>query len=48
MHILDDIITDILHQVFDKMKSATSDTIVGSAHQKQMILLQGDLKRAKA
>ena len=48
MHILDDIIADILHQVFDKMKSATSDMIVGTAHQKQMTLLQGDLKRAKA
>ena len=48
MHILDDIIVDILHQVFDKMKSATSDMIVGTAHQKQMALLQGDLKRAKA
>ena len=30
------------------MKSATSDMIVGAAHQKQMTLLQGDLKRAKA
>ena len=48
MHILDEIIAKILHQVFDKMKSATSDMIVGSACQKQMALLQGDLKRAKA
>ena len=48
MHILDDIITDILHQVFDKMKSTTSDIIIWSAHQKQMTLLQGDWKRAKA
>lgn len=48
MHILDDIIVDILHQVFEKMKSATSDMIIGSACQKQMALLQGDLKRAKA
>ena len=48
MHILDAIIVKILHQVFDKMKSATSDMIVGSAMQKQLTLLQGDLKRAKA
>lgn len=48
MHILDDIIVDILHQVFDKMKSATSEMIVGTACQKQMALLQGDLKRAKS
>ena len=31
MHILDDIVVNILHQVFDKMKSATSDMIVGNA-----------------
>ena len=47
MHILDDIIVKILHQVFDRMKSATSDMIVGSACQKQMALIQGDLKRAR-
>ena len=47
MHILDDIVVNILHQVFDKMKSATSDMIVGSANKKQMALLQGDLKRAR-
>lgn len=47
MHILDDIAVNILHQVFDKMKSTTNDMIVGSACQKQMVLLQGDLKRAR-
>ena len=47
MHILDGIVVNILHQVFDKMKSATSDMIVGNACQKQMALLQGDLKRAR-
>lgn len=47
MHILDDIVVNILHQVFDKMKSATSDMIVGNACQKQMALLQADLKRAR-
>ena len=48
MHILDDIVVKIMHQVFDKMKSATSDMIVGNTCQKQMALLQGDLKRARA
>ena len=47
MHILDEIVVNILHQVFDKMKSATSDMIVGNACQKQLALLQGDLKRAR-
>ena len=48
MHILDDIVVKIMHQVFNKMKSATSDMIVGNTCQKQMALLQGDLKRARA
>ena len=48
MHILDDIVVKIMHQVFDRMKSATSDMIVGNTCQKQMALLQGDLKRARA
>lgn len=47
MHILDDIVVNILNQVFDKMKSATCDMIIGSANKKQMALLQGDLKRAR-
>ena len=47
MHILDDIVVNILHQVFDKMKSATCDMIIGSANKKQMALLQGDVKRAR-
>ena len=47
MHILDGIIVKILHQVFDKLKNATSDMIVGNACKKHMALMQGDLKRAK-
>lgn len=48
MHILDGIIESILHQVFDKMRSVTSDMIVDGACQKQMALLRSDLQRAKA
>ena len=48
MHILDGVIETILHQVFDKMKCASSDMIVGGACQKQMALLRGDLQRVKA
>ena len=47
MHILDGIIERILHQVFDKMKSATSDMIVNGACQKQMGLQRSELQRAK-
>ncbi len=34
MHILDGIVTEVLHQVFDKMQGASNDMIVGSAVQK--------------
>lgn len=33
MHILDGIVTEVLHQVFDKMQGASNDMIVGSAVQ---------------
>ena len=48
MHILDGVIETILHQVFDKMKCASSDLIIGGACQKQMALLRSDLQRVKA
>ena len=48
MHILDGVIETILYQVFDKMKCASSDMIVGKACQKQMDLLRGDIQRVKA
>ena len=48
MHILDGVIETILHQVFDKMKCASSDMIIGGACQKQMALLRNDLQRVKA
>lgn len=48
MHILDDMITDILHQVFDKMRGASKEAILGSALQKQMDILKADLQRARS
>lgn len=47
MHILDGLITEVLHQVFDKMKGASDEVIVGSAFQKQMATLRADLQRAR-
>lgn len=47
MHILDDMITDILHQVFDKMQGASKEAILGSAVQRQMDMLKADLQRAR-
>lgn len=48
MHILDGMITDILHQVFDKMRGASKEAILGSAVQRQMDMLKADLQRAKS
>ena len=47
MHILDDMVVDILHQVFDKMKGASQEMIVGSIFQKKTALLRSNLQRAK-
>ncbi len=47
MHILDDMVVDILHQVFDKMKGASQEMIVGSTFQKKTALLRSNLQRAK-
>lgn len=48
MHILDGMVTKILHGIFDKMKGATSEMIVGSAMQKKMALLHQSLQQAQA
>ncbi len=48
MHILDGMVEDILHQVFRKMQAVSDELIVGTAFEKQMMLLQADLQRAKA
>ena len=48
MHILDGMVSDILHQTFDKMKGASQEMIVGSAFQKKMALIRADLHRAKS
>ena len=48
MHILDGLVVNVLHEVFDKMRGASNDVIVGSAFQKQMALLRSELQRAKS
>jgi len=47
MHILDGMITEILHQVFDKMKAISGEQVVGLALQQQMNDLQAELSKAK-
>lgn len=48
MHIVDGIVTEVLHQVFNKMQGASGDMIVGSAVQKQMAMIRSELQRARA
>ena len=47
MHILDGIVTEVLHQVFDKMQGASTEMIAGSAVQKQMAMIRSELQRAR-
>ena len=46
--IVDGIVTEVLHQVFNKMQGASGDMIVGSAVQKQMAMIRSELQRARA
>jgi site-specific DNA recombinase len=48
MHILDTMVSDILHEVFSKMKSAGSDVIIDSTMKKKTALLRTSLQRAKS
>ena len=48
MHILDELVTEVLHQIFDKMHGVSSDMIVGSAFQKQMALVRSELQKTKS
>lgn len=48
MHILDEMIIDILHQVFDKMRGASKEAMLGSAVQKQIDMLKADLQRTRS
>ena len=47
MHILDGIIVDVLHMIFDKMAEVTEDEIVGRAHEHATLDLKDRLTRAK-
>lgn len=47
MHILDDMVTKIIHEVFNKMRGASSEDIVGSAFNKKMCDARRELQKAK-
>ncbi|MCI2036221.1 MAG: recombinase family protein [Oscillospiraceae bacterium] len=48
MHILDDAVVQILHQIFDRMNSASDSMILGSTEDRRMAELRAEVKRAKA
>jgi hypothetical protein len=48
MHLLDDAVTEILHQIFDRMNAADDNMIIGGIYDRHMTELRGDIKRIKA
>ncbi len=48
MHILDEIVTDILHQIFAKMRAASEDEIIARTNRNATVSIQERLKAAKA
>jgi hypothetical protein len=48
MRILDTTVTDILHQIFDRMAAVTDDVIIGGVHERNMVALKAEIKRVKA
>lgn len=47
MHILDKMVTDVLHQVFDRMRSVDEDEIVSRTHRSAMVSLKERLASAR-
>ncbi len=48
MHILDGLITEVLHQIFDQMNAVSEDEIVSRTHRSAMVSLKERLAAAKA
>ena len=48
MRLLDEAVTTILHQIFDRMASVTDDIIISGAQDRNMAKLRADIKRIKA
>jgi len=48
MHILDKMVTDILHQVFNRMRSVEENEIISRTHRSAMVSLKKRLADAKA
>ena len=48
MHIVDDAVINILHQIFDRMSAASDTMIIGVTQDRHMAELQATIKRGKA
>jgi DNA invertase Pin-like site-specific DNA recombinase len=48
MHLLDDAVTQVIHQIFDRMSVLPDSMIVGSAQDRHMAELRTEIKRMKA
>lgn len=48
MHILDDAVTEILHQIFDRMTAMDDNTIIRGSYDKHLEELRANIKRVKA
>jgi len=48
MRLLDEAVTTILHQIFDRMAGVTDDIIISGAQDRNMAKLRADIKRIKA
>lgn len=48
MHLLDDAVTQILHQIFDRMATVSDSMIIGGTQNRRMAELRTEIKRAKA
>ncbi len=47
MHVLDDMITDVLHRIFDRMKAASRDDLIQRTHKNALLELEQRLTKAK-
>jgi len=47
MHILDGVVTDVLHQVFDRMKNVSEKDIIGRTHRMAAVSLSERIGKAK-
>ncbi|NCC68187.1 MAG: recombinase family protein [Clostridia bacterium] len=48
MRILDDAVTEVLHQIFNRMSAVTDEIIINSVQERNMAKLRADVKRVKA